>query len=64
MDASEKAYYSSFRQVVKAISSTLALQEVMDMMVENVTQVMDLKACAIRLRTLKPGALNSCLLVD
>lgn len=49
MHASEKAYFSSFRQVVKAISSTLALQEVMDMMVKNVTRVMDLKACAIRL---------------
>jgi signal transduction protein with GAF and PtsI domain len=49
MQASEKLHFSLFRQVVKAISSTLDLQEVMDMMVRNVIEVMDLKACAIRL---------------
>jgi len=49
MHTSEKGYYASFRQVVRAIGSTLALQEVMDMLVKNVTEVMGLKACAIRL---------------
>jgi len=49
VQASEKLYFSSFRQVVKAISATLDLQEVMDMMVQNMARVMDLKACAIRL---------------
>jgi GAF domain-containing protein len=49
VQAPEKLYFSSFRQVVKAISATLDLQEVMDMMVQNMTQVMGLKACAIRL---------------
>ena len=49
MKAHEKLYFSSFRQVVKAISSTLDLREVMDMMVKNTSQVMNLKGCAIRL---------------
>ncbi len=49
MQALEKPYFTPFRQVVKAISSTLDLQEVMDTMVKKVTHVMDLKACAIRL---------------
>ncbi len=49
MSDREKGYFESFRSVVKAISSTLEVQEVLDMLVTHVTQVMDLKACAIRL---------------
>lgn len=49
MQTSEKFYFTPFRQVVKAISSTLDLHEVMELMVKNVTSVMGLKACAIRL---------------
>jgi len=49
MNASERAYFLSFREVVKAISSTLNLHEVMDMLVRNVTEAMGLRGCAIRL---------------
>jgi signal transduction protein with GAF and PtsI domain len=49
MSSREKSYFDSFRGVVKAVSSSLDVQEVLTMLVTNVTQVMDLKACAIRL---------------
>jgi len=63
MKAEGKTYFDSFREVVKAISSTLDLQEVMNLLVSNMTQVMSLKACAIRLldpkkRTLELLAAN------
>ncbi|UCE82808.1 MAG: GAF domain-containing protein [Deltaproteobacteria bacterium] len=49
MKSQEKSYFDSFREVVKAVNSTLDRQEVLDLLVNNVTQVMDLKASAIRL---------------
>jgi signal transduction protein with GAF and PtsI domain len=49
MKPQEVRYFDSFRQVVKAVNSTLDRQEVLDLLVNNVTQVMDLKASAIRL---------------
>ncbi len=49
MKPQEKRYFDSFREVVKAVNSTLDRQEVLDLLVNNVTQVMDLKASAIRL---------------
>ena len=49
MQTAEKSYFESFRKVVKAVGSTLELQEVLDVLVANVAEVMDLKACAIRL---------------
>jgi len=49
METLEKSYFDSFREVVKAINSTLDLREVMNLLVGNLTRVMDLKACAIRL---------------
>ena len=49
MDAREKSYFESFRQVLKAVCSTLSLDEVLNLLVKNVTEVMNLKACAIRL---------------
>jgi signal transduction protein with GAF and PtsI domain len=49
MSSQENSYFESFRQVVKAVSSSLDVQEVLTLLVTNVTQVMDLKACAIRL---------------
>jgi signal transduction protein with GAF and PtsI domain len=49
MQSQEKLYFDSFREVVKAVNSTLDRQEVLDLLVNNVTQVMDLKASAIRL---------------
>jgi len=49
MKASEKLYFDSFREVVKAIHSTLDIKEVLNILVSKVAQVMDLKGCAIRL---------------
>ena len=49
MKPQEKGYFDSFLEVVKAVNSTLDRQEVLDLLVSNVTQVMDLKASAIRL---------------
>ena len=49
MKSQEKGYFDSFREVVKAVNSTLDRQEVLDLLVSNVSQVMDLKASAIRL---------------
>ncbi len=49
MNSEERSYFESFRKVLKAVSSTLSLNEVLDMLVTNVTEVMNLKACAIRL---------------
>jgi signal transduction protein with GAF and PtsI domain len=49
MKPQEDLYFDSFREVVKAVNSTLDRKEVLDLLVKNVTQVMDLKASAIRL---------------
>ncbi|MHC1727023.1 MAG: GAF domain-containing protein [Syntrophobacteraceae bacterium] len=49
MISKERTYFESFRKVLKAVSSTLSLEEVLSLLVRNVTEVMDLKACAIRL---------------
>jgi signal transduction protein with GAF and PtsI domain len=49
MKSQEKGYFDSFLEVVKAVNSTLDRQEVLGLLVSNVTQVMDLKASAIRL---------------
>ena len=45
----DRMYFDSFREVVKAVNSTLDRQEVLDLLVSNVAQVMGLKACAIRM---------------
>ncbi len=58
MQSQEKLYFDSFREVVKAVNSTLDRQEVLDLLVSNVTQVMDLKASAIRLLDEKKRALE------
>lgn len=49
MTPSEKLFFDSFREVVKAVNSTLDIKEVLKMLVSKVPQVMDLKGCAIRL---------------
>ena len=49
MKPQQERYFDSFREVVKAVNSTLDLEEVLDLLVNKVTQVMDLKASAIRL---------------
>jgi signal transduction protein with GAF and PtsI domain len=49
MQTQDRMYFDSFREVVKAVNSTLDRQEVLDLLVSNVAQVMGLKACAIRM---------------
>jgi signal transduction protein with GAF and PtsI domain len=49
MDSKERSYFESFKKVLKAVGSTLSLEDVLDLLVRNVTEVMGLKACAIRL---------------
>jgi GAF domain-containing protein len=49
MKSSTKSYFESFREVAKAANSTLELGEVLQLLVENVTRVMGLKGCAVRL---------------
>jgi len=45
----DENYFASFREVVKAVHSTLDIKEVLNMLVRKVVQVMALKGCAIRL---------------
>ncbi len=45
----ERKFLKSFQQVSKAVTSTLAVNEVLNMIVTQVAEVMDLKACAVRL---------------
>jgi len=49
MKVRKKSYFDSFREVVKAVNSTLDLREVLKMLVGEVTRVLDLKGCSIRL---------------
>lgn len=49
MKTREKLYFDSFREVVKAVHSTLDIKKVLNMLVKKITQVMGLKGCAIRL---------------
>jgi signal transduction protein with GAF and PtsI domain len=58
MKSHEKGYFDSFLEVVKAVNSTLDRQEVLDLLVSNATQVMDLKASAIRLLDEKQRSLE------
>jgi signal transduction protein with GAF and PtsI domain len=58
MKPKEDRYFDSFREVVKAVNSTLDLQEVLNLLVNNVTQVMDLKGSAIRLLDPRQRALE------
>jgi len=47
--SNEIPYFELFRKVLKAVGSTRSLEDVLNLLVRNVTQVMGLKACAIRL---------------
>jgi signal transduction protein with GAF and PtsI domain len=49
MNSLEKVFFDSFREVVKAIHSTLDIGQVLQMLAMKVSQVMNLKGCAIRL---------------
>ena len=46
---SHENFFASFREVVKAVHSTLDIKEVLNLLVRKVVQVMSLKGCAIRL---------------
>ena len=49
MKGREKLYFDSFREVVKAVHSTLEIKEVLKLLGKKVTKVMGVKGCAIRL---------------
>lgn len=49
MESQEKAYFDSFREVARAVNSSLEVQKVLDLLVTSVAEVMDVKACALRL---------------
>ena len=52
MEARERAFFESFRDIVKVVHSSLDVHTVLQATVDRVTDVMCLKGCAIRL--LKP----------
>jgi signal transduction protein with GAF and PtsI domain len=58
MKLQEKSYFDSFREVAKAVNSTLDLHEVLNLLVSDVTQAMDLMGCAIRLLDRKTRTLE------
>ncbi len=58
MKPQKKSYFDSFREVAKAVNSTLHLKEVLDMLVTDVVKAMDLKGCVIRLLNTKTRALE------
>lgn len=49
MKAREKLYFDSFKDVVKAVNSTLDIKEVLKMLVKKIMKAMGVKGCAIRL---------------
>ncbi|MBZ4660379.1 MAG: putative sensor protein [Desulfacinum sp.] len=49
MTEKERSYLNAFRQVVRAVSATLDVGEVLDLLVQTLPQVLDVKACAVRL---------------
>lgn len=49
METREKAFFDSFREIVKVVHSSLDVQTVLQATVDKVTDVMQLKGCAIRL---------------
>ncbi len=49
MKTREVDYYHSFRDVVRAVSATLDVKEVLNLMVQRIAEVTGVKACAVRL---------------
>jgi GAF domain-containing protein len=49
MEAQATSYFNSFKEIVRAVNSTLDLKEVLTLLVTEVTKVINLKGCAIRL---------------
>jgi signal transduction protein with GAF and PtsI domain len=58
MKAREILYFNSFREVVKAVHSTLDINEVLKMLVKKITRVMKVKGCAIRLLNINKRTLE------
>jgi len=49
MSTKEKVYLASFQEISRAVSSTLTLDEILELIVNKVVEVMNLKGCTIRL---------------
>lgn len=58
MNSKERLYLISFQEISKAISSTLSVREVMDLIVNKMAEVMNLKGCTIRLVNPKTNTLE------
>jgi len=49
MSTKEKLYLLSFQEISRAVSSTLTLNEVLELIVKKMAEVLNLKGCTIRL---------------
>jgi len=58
MTSKERIYLISFQEISKAISSTLAVREVLDLIVRKMAEVMNLKGCTIRMVNPKTNTLE------
>ncbi len=58
MSSKERLYLISFQEISKAISSTLSVREVLDLIVNKMAEVMNLKGCTIRLVNPKTNTLE------
>jgi len=58
MTNKERLYLISFQEISKAISSTLSVREVMDLIVNKMAEIMNLKGCTIRLVNPKTNTLE------
>ncbi len=58
MTSKERLYLISFQEISKAISSTLSVREVLELIVHKMAEVMNLKGCTIRLVNPKTSTLE------
>ncbi|AEB10562.1 GAF domain-containing protein [Desulfobacca acetoxidans] len=58
MSSKERMYLISFQEISKAISSTLSVREILNLVVRKVTEVMNLKGCTIRMVDPKTSTLE------
>jgi len=58
MTSKERLYLISFQEISKAISSTLSVREVLDLIVNKMAEIMNLKGCTIRLVNPKTNTLE------
>lgn len=67
MSSKERMYLISFQEISRAVSSTLSVKEVLNLIVRKMTEVMNLKGCTIRIVDPKTKTLElvaSCGLSD